>query len=155
MGTQCFDDSIRVSNQNIPVVDALREDLLTLSKSALPSSESGKGVTYTLSLWKGLTCFLDHTELELSNNRAENSMRGVALMRKNWIHVGSAAAGPKVAAILSVVETCQRLDIPVRDYLMTVLPGLGARKLSQVASLTPEARLRGRWKSWRSRLGMV
>jgi len=40
--------------------------------------------------------------VELSNNPAENSMRPVALGRKNWLHAGSAQAGPKVAAILSV-----------------------------------------------------
>jgi hypothetical protein len=33
---------------------------------------------------------------------AENSMRPVAIGRKNWIHVGSPQAGPKIAAILSV-----------------------------------------------------
>jgi transposase len=134
-------------SQTRPLLDALREDLVTLSKSVLPSSELGKGVNYTLQLWKRLTCFLDHAELELSNNRAENSMRGIALGRKNWIHVGSAAAGPKVAAILSVVETCKRLGLPVRNYLMDVLPGLGAKKLSQVAGLTPEAWMRSRSKA--------
>jgi hypothetical protein len=45
--------------------------------------------------------------------------------RRNWIHIGSEQAGPRVAAILSVVETCRRLKIPVRDYLGSVLPGLG------------------------------
>lgn len=127
-----------------PLLESLREDLVRLSKSALPSSELGKGVHYTLGLWQRLTCFLDHAELELSNNRAENSMRGVALGRKNWIHIGSVAAGPKVAAILSVIETCKRLRVPVRDYLMAVLPGLNERKLSEVAGLTPEAWMRGR-----------
>jgi hypothetical protein len=48
----------------------------------------------------------------------------VVLGRKNWIHVGSEQAGPKVAAILSVVETCRRLKVPVREYLASVLPGL-------------------------------
>ena len=38
-------------------------------------------------------------------------MRPLALGRKNWIHLGSALAGPRIAAILSVVETC-RLDLP-------------------------------------------
>src|ERR1035438_7965822 len=37
----------------------------------------------------------------LSNNLAENSMRPVALGRKNWINIGSPQAGPKIAAILS------------------------------------------------------
>jgi len=51
-------------------------------------------------------------------------MRPVAIGRKNWIHVGSPQAGPKIAAILSVVESCRRLKLPVRDYLAAVLPGL-------------------------------
>src|SRR6185436_18841167 len=39
-----------------------------------------------------------------AGNWAENSMRPVVLGRKNWIHVGSEQAGPKVAAVLSVVR---------------------------------------------------
>jgi transposase len=89
-------------------------------------------------------CFLDHPELELSNNLAENSMRGVALGRKNWIHVGSVSAGPKVAAILSVVESCRRLGVPARTYLAEVLPGLRDVKIQQVAERTPAAWLKSR-----------
>ena len=51
-------------------------------------------------------------------------MRPVAIGRKNWVHVGSVQAGPKVAAILSVVETCRRMKLAVRDYLAAALPGL-------------------------------
>jgi hypothetical protein len=32
------------------------------------------------------------------------------------------AAVPRVAAILSVVESCRRLQVTVRDYLSTILP---------------------------------
>jgi hypothetical protein len=46
----------------------------------------------------------------------------VALGRKNRIHVWNAQAGPKVAAILSVVESCCRMGIAVRDYPGAVLP---------------------------------
>jgi hypothetical protein len=49
----------------------------------------------------------------------------VALGRKNWIHIGSEQAGPRVAAIISIVETCRRLNIPVREYLGSVLPAVG------------------------------
>jgi hypothetical protein len=66
-------------------------------------------------------------------------MRGVALGRKNWIHIGSQQAGPRVAAILSVVESCRRLSIPVRDYLAQILPGLGDMPIQRVAELTPAA----------------
>ena len=64
-------------------------------------------------------------------------MRPVALGRKNWLHVGSAQAGPKVEAIISVVESCRRLGLPVKEYLAAALPGMSQRKLSEVALLTP------------------
>jgi transposase len=79
------------------------------------------------------------SELELSNNLAENSMRPVALGRKNWLHIGSPQAGPKIAAILSVGETCRRLKLPLRDYLAAVLPGLADLPIPCLPDLTPAA----------------
>ena len=94
---------------------------------------------YTLAMWSKLTRFLQYPELELSNNLAENSMRPISIGRKNWIHVGSAQAGPKVAAILSVVESCRRLGLPIRRYLATALPGLANRSIHYLEQITPTA----------------
>jgi Transposase IS66 family len=91
-------------------------------KVALPSSALSKACQYALALWKKLTRFLEYPELELSTNLAENSMRPVALGRKNWLHIGSRLAGPKVAAILSVVESCRQLQVPVRELLFRDSP---------------------------------
>jgi hypothetical protein len=66
-------------------------------------------------------------------------MRPIAVGRRNWIHVGSAQAGPKIAAILSVVESCRRMKIPVRDYLAAVLPGLASMPIRRLPELTPAA----------------
>ena len=90
-----------------------------------------------MTLWQRLIRFLENPVLELSNNLAENAIRPVALGRRNWIHIGSKEAGPRVAAIISVVETCRRLKIPVRDYLGSVLPGLGDFPVGRIAELTP------------------
>jgi transposase len=122
-----------------PLLELLKPQIEAVGAHALPSSALGKAATYTLALWPRLTRFLDHPELELSNNLAENSMRPIALGRKNWIHVGSPQAGPKVAAILSVVETCRRMNIPTRDYLAAVLPGLAHTSIQKLAQLTPAA----------------
>jgi transposase len=122
-----------------PLVAILQSEVEAAGNSCLPSSALGKAASYTLSQWGKLTRFLEHAELELSNNLAENSMRPVALGRKNWIHVGSQQAGPKVAAILSIVETCRRMTIPVRDYLAAVLPGLADVSIQRLGDLTPTA----------------
>jgi transposase len=122
-----------------PLLDQIQQHLLATSKTVLPKSAAGEACSYTLGLWEKLTCFLDHPQLELSNNVAENSMRPVATGRKNWIHIGSPQAGPRVAAILSVVESCRRLKLSVRDYLAKILPGLADTSIQRVAELTPAA----------------
>jgi transposase len=127
-----------------PWVDEIRDVCRSLTKVTLPKSALGKAATYTRNQWPKLARCLEHEEVELSNNLAENSMRPVAVGRKNWLHVGSVKAGPKVAAILSVVESCRRIGVPLREYLGDVLPGMDRRTLSQVANLTP-----GRWSAAR------
>jgi transposase len=66
-------------------------------------------------------------------------MRPVVTGRRNWIHIGSPQAGPRVAAILSIIERCRRLKIPVREYLADVLPGLAHLPIQQVVNLTSAA----------------
>ena len=52
---------------------------------------------------------------------------------------GSERAGPRVAAIVSIVEACRRLNIPVRHYLGSILPGLANFPVNRIAELTPTA----------------
>lgn len=126
-------------------VDEIQGWCKELQRTALPQSALGKAVAYTLNMWPKLVRCLEYEEVELSNNLAENSMRGVALGRKNWLHVGHVKAGPKVAAILSVVESCRRIGAPVREYLAQVLPGMDRRTLSETANFTP-----ARWAAARA-----
>src|SRR3984885_1797304 len=118
-------------------VDEIHSECQKLRAQLLPKSALGEAVNYTLNMGAKLQRCFDHADVELSNNIAENSMRPVALGRKNWLHVGSVKSGPKVAAILSVVESCRRLGLPVKDYLLAVLPGMNHRKYSKLAQLTP------------------
>lgn len=120
-------------------MDQIEAAIEAVAIGTLPASKLGEAIKYTLGLWPRLGRFLQHPVLELSNNIAENSMRPVAVGRKNCIHVGSPQAGPKVAAILSVVETCMRLEISVREHLAAVLPGLADVNLQKIPEFTPAA----------------
>ena len=121
------------------LLEKIKAAIEAAKPGALPGGALEKACDYALGLWPRLTCFLQYPELELSNNLIENSMRPIALGRKNWIHIGSPEAGPKVAAILSVIETCRRLKISVRDYLSDVLPGLANVRVRCLPVLTPSA----------------
>ena len=122
-----------------PLLEQIKSQIQRARSDALPKSVLAKACNYTLTLWTRRSRFLEHPELELSNNLAENAMRPLALRRRNWIHIGSEQAGPRVAAIISVVETCRRLKNPIRDYLGSILPGLANFPINRIAELTPAA----------------
>lgn len=125
-----------------PIIEALKERLEEIARTSLPSSKLGQACTYTLKQWPRLIVYLDHGAIEIDQNACENGMRPVALGRKNWIHIGSEEAGPKIAAILSIFATCKRLGINLRDYLNDVLPKLPNWPISKVEELSPL-----RWRS--------
>jgi hypothetical protein len=86
---QSMDHTARhmLRKERAPLVLAeLKAQIEAASRTTLPSSPLGKASSYTLRLWDKLTRFLDYPELELSNNLAENSMRPVAIGRRNWTH---------------------------------------------------------------------
>lgn len=93
------------------ILESIKSQIEAGKGQSLPKSAFAKACNYTLTFWPRLTRFLDQPILELSNNAAENAIRPIALGRKNWIHFGSQEAGPRIAAILSVAETCRRWSL--------------------------------------------
>ena len=118
------------------LLEQIKTQIQTARCDALPKSVLAKACNYTLTLWARLSRFLEYPQSELSNNLAENFMRPVALGRRSWIHIGSEEAGPRVAAIVSVIEACRRLKIPIREYLCPILPGLANFPINRIAELT-------------------
>jgi len=128
--------------KSVSLMAALKERVVALRQQIVPGSTLAKACDYTLNQWSRLGVFLQDGRLEADNNWCEGALRPLVLGRKNWLHIGSEQAGPKVAAIASIVETCRRLDINLRQYLNDVLPKLGDWPITRVAELTPTA-----WKA--------
>jgi transposase len=130
--------------QSKPLLDALKTRLTDVRQQVTPSSKLAKACDYALGQWSRMELYLEHGRVEIDNNWCEGAIRPIALGRKNWLHLGDQSAGPKVAAIASLVETCRRLDIPLRAYLSDILPKLGDWPANRVAEFTPRA-----WKAAR------
>lgn len=97
---------------------------------------SGEGCSHDA---QGNACFLIAVCCPPGGKQVENSMRPIAIGRRNWLHLGSKEAGPRIAAIFSIVESCRKLGIPIRKYLADVLPGIADRSIKSLASITPPA----------------
>lgn len=128
--------------KSAPVMVLLKERLVAIRQQIAPGGTLAKACDYTLGQWSRLEVYLRDGRLEIDNNWCEGAIRPLILGRKNWLHIGSEQAGPKVAAIASIVETCRRLDVNLRQYLKDVLPRLGEWPINRVGELTPTA-----WKT--------
>ena len=128
--------------KSVPGMGALKPRLVEIRQQIAPGGKLAQACDYALGQWSRFEEYLHDGAVEIDNNWCEGSIRPLALGRKNWLHIGSPEAGPKVVAIASIVETCRRLDINLRDYLLDVLPRLGQWPINRVAELTPTA-----WKA--------
>ena len=59
--------------------------------------------------------------LPIDNNETEHLMKQIATGRKNWLHVGSVAAGCRAANLMTIISTAARNDLDVWSYLKDVL----------------------------------
>jgi transposase len=128
--------------RSVALFEELRAKIAQVASHALPSSKLAEACQYALNQWTRLKLYLENGRIEIDQNICENAMRGLALGRRNWLHIGSPEAGSKIAAILSVMETCKRLQINLRKYLYDVLPRLPSWPINHVAALSPLS-----WKS--------
>ena len=79
-------------------------------------SDLAGAIRYARSRWPALKAYIDHGQLELSNNAAENAIRPVALeetmrRRKNWLFAGSDAGGERAALFYTLIRTARRRDV--------------------------------------------
>ncbi len=125
-------------------LDTLAKRVIQIRQQALPASLLAKACDYLLNQWKRFCVFATDGVVEIDNNWCENSMRPIALGRKNWMHLGTQKSGPPVAAIMSVIASAQRADLNIRLYLSHCLEKLADRSFTtdQIHTLLPE-----NWKS--------
>nr|WP_232293773.1 IS66 family transposase [Stigmatella aurantiaca] len=106
-----------------------------------PKTPLGKAIAYALHRSVPLGRFLEDGRVPLDNGEAERLIKLIVLGRKNWLFLGSDAAGHRAAAVYSLVLSCYRLEMDPWAYFRDVLPKLGDTLFpaSRIAELLPEA----------------
>jgi transposase len=82
--------------------------------------------------------FLEDGRYPIDNNAVENAIRPIALGRKNWLFAGSAKAGERAAAIMSLLATAKACGVNPQSYLTDVLTRLPTTKNRDVSQLLPQ-----------------
>jgi transposase len=104
-----FEDrrALRVE-KSLPVLTGLEKWMKKKVVEVLPKSAMGIALSYRLGLWNRLIKYIDNGRYEIDNNLVENSIRPVALVRKNYLFAGSHEGAERAAMMYSFLGTCKR-----------------------------------------------
>lgn len=112
--------------QSRPLLDGFHAWLEAEAPKVLPKSAARGAMDYSLSNWPALSVYPDDGWLDIDNNLAENSLRGICLGRRNWLFCGSDRGGHAAAIHFSLLASCKRHGHDPWAYLRDVLTRLPA-----------------------------
>ena len=90
-----------------------------------PVGKLQKAIVYSLNQKPYLLAFLDHGEIEISNNQVENAIRPVVVGRKNWLFCDTQAGASATATVFTLIETAKANGLNPEsylDHLLSILP---------------------------------
>jgi hypothetical protein len=105
--------------------------------NVMPKEPFGQAITYLRNQFDHMLEYLDDGLVPIDNNETEQLMKQVALGRKNWMFIGSVAAGYRAADLMSLVSSAHRNDLDVFVYVKDVLDRVLAGETSY-ESLRPD-----------------
>jgi transposase len=127
---------IRQERSN-PILNQMKTWLDEKVITTLPKSAIGSAIAYTLSLWPRLIRYIDEGRFHIDNNLIENSIRPVALGRKNYLFAGSHEAAQQAAVVYSLLGTCKINEVEPFSYLTRVLSVIPDHPANQLHTLLP------------------
>jgi len=129
-----------------PVLEAYWTWLNTIPR---PTGKLKDAVTYAQNQKAHLCAFLEHGEIEISNNQVENAIRPFVIGRKGWLFADTSQGAEASAIIYSLMETAKANSLRLDDdllHLLSVLPERAEqRKDFEIDDLLPWSE---EMKSW-------
>ena len=122
----------------VPVWERMRALLDgPLVQTLAPKDKMREAAEYLRNHWDALQVYLDDALVPIDNNDVEQLMKQVAVGRKDWLFIGSVAAGDQAAMLMTLTSSALRNDLHVGMYLQAVLDALLAGS-TDYAALAPD-----------------
>lgn len=121
----------------VPVLSSFKQWLDGNATYLLPQSRIGEAFTYTLKLWDRIMNYTTDGALFIDNNAIENSIRPVALGRRNYMFAGSHKAAQRAAMMYSFFGICKLHGVNPQQWLTDVLNRLPDHSILKLDELLP------------------
>jgi transposase len=124
-------------HEAVPVLESLGEWMKVQYMEVLPKSTIGKALGYSIERWKELMIYASDGKLNIDNNGVENSIRPVAVGRKNYLFAGSHQAAQRSAMLYTLLGTCKLHRINPFTWLKEVLQRIPDHPINKINDLLP------------------
>jgi transposase len=104
-----------------PILFGFERWIVSYMPKALPKGRMSQALTYTYSLFHRLSRYHLDGRYRIDNNLVENTIRPLALGRKNYMFCGNHDAAENAAIMYSLLGCCAATDVNPREWLTDVL----------------------------------
>lgn len=104
-----------------PIMCAFEKWIVNYMPKALPGGRMSKALTYTYSIFHRLSRYHLDGRYRMDNNLVENTIRPLALGRKNYLFCGNHDAAENAAIMYSLLGCCNASDVNPREWLADIL----------------------------------
>ncbi len=123
--------------KSVPILESLGKWMKEQYIQCTPKSAIGKALAYSIERWQRLSIYAGNGMLNIDNNPVENSIRPVALGRKNYLFAGSHEAAQRSAMLYSLLSTCKMNGIEPCNWLRNTLEKIAAHPINRISELLP------------------
>jgi transposase len=125
-------------DNSLPILNAIGFYIAQERQNVTPKSLIGEAFQYCVNRWSSLQNYLNHGMLEIDSNLVENSIRPLALGRKNYLFAGSHDAAKDIAMHYSFFGTCKKNDIDPLKWLIYVINNIDRTLPEDYKKLLPQ-----------------
>jgi transposase len=123
--------------KSVPILAALAQWMMNEYAQVAPKSAIGKALAYSIERWVKLSRYTIDGRLNIDNNPVENSIRPVAVGRKNYLFAGSHEAAKRSGMLYSLLGTCKMNGIEPYSWLKDVLQKIASHPINKIHELLP------------------
>jgi transposase len=120
-----------------PLLESMHDWLLQTRVTVANGGGTAKAIDYSLKRWTALSRYATHGRLPIDNNPVENTIRPIAIGKKNWLFAGSERAGKRAAAIQTLLGTAKLNGLDPAAWLRNTLEKLPTCPNNEIDSLLP------------------
>lgn len=125
-------------DEALPIINELGKWIIVEVKNTLPKNQLSKALRYAMDRWDKLSAYLYDGSLHIDNNAVENTIRPIALGRKNYLFAGSHDAAQRAGMIYSFFAMCKKHEVNPFQWLKYALENIMIINHKNIRDLYPQ-----------------